>query len=110
VIGYRASLRMVFVLSITIAIFYFIFTKIDFHSVVEVLLHANLFYLLIALLLLFVIILITTKRWQTILETLGYNFRYKECFYLILGAFSLTSIIPSKSGDITKAYYLKEIS
>ncbi len=99
---------MVFVFAITIAIFYFIFTKIDFYSVLEVLSHANPFYLFIALLLLFVVILITAKRWQTILETMGYNFQYKECFILIMAAFPLTSITPSKSGDVIKAYYLKD--
>lgn len=104
----KHSLRTLLVLSITVAIFYLIFTKIDFYSVVEVLSHANIFYLFIALSLLFVIILITAKRWQTILETIGYNFRYKECFNLIMGALPLTSITPSKSGDVIKAYYLKD--
>jgi len=104
----RSLLKTILVSSITIAIFYFIFTKIDFFSVIEVLSHASIFYLLIALLLLFAIILITAKRWQTILETMGYNFQYKECFNLIMGAFPLTSITPSKSGDVIKAYYLKD--
>ncbi len=104
----KTILRTVLILSITILIFYFIFTKIDFHSVIEVLSHANIFYLFIALLLLFAVILITAKRWQTILKTIGYNFQYKECFNLIMAAFPLTSITPSKSGDIIKAYYLKD--
>ena len=103
-----SRLKTVLVLSITIAIFYSIFTKIDFYSVIVVLSHANIFYLLIALSLLFVIILITAKRWQTILETMGYNFQYNECFSLIMAAFPLTSITPSKSGDVIKAYYLKD--
>ena len=101
-------LKTVLVISLTLIIFYLIFTKIDFYSVLAVLSHANLSYLFIALLLLFVIILITAKRWQTILETMGYNLRYKECFNLIMAAFPLTSITPSKSGDIIKAYYLKD--
>ena len=105
---FKEILKAVAVVCITIAIFYLIFTKIDFYSVVEVLSHANLFYLFIALLLLFVIILIIAKRWQTILETMGYNFQYKECFNLIMAAFPLTSITPSKSGDVIKAYYLKD--
>ena len=104
----QAAIRAILVLSITIAIFYFIFTKIDFHSVVDVLSHANIFYLLIALLLMVIGVLIIAKRWQTILETMGYNFQYKECFNLIMAAFPLTSITPSKSGDIIKAYYLKD--
>ena len=104
----KTFFRTLLVLSITIAIFYFIFTKIDFYSVLEILSHANIFYLLIALLLLVVGVLIIAKRWQIILETMGYNFRYKECFNLIMAAFPLTSITPSKSGDIIKAYYLKD--
>ena len=103
-----STLRIICVIAITIAIFFIIFTKIGFYSVVDVLLHANIFYLLIALLLLFAILLITAKRWQTILETMGYNFGYKECFNLIMAAFPLTSITPSKSGDVIKAYYLKD--
>jgi uncharacterized protein (TIRG00374 family) len=53
-------------------------------------------------------VLIIAKRWQIILETIGYNFQYKECFNLIMAAFPLTSITPSKSGDVIKAYYLKD--
>ena len=101
-------LKTVVVLAITIAIFYFIFTKIDFHSVVEVLSHASVFYLLMALLLMITYIPIIAKRWQTILETIGYKLQYKECFNLIMAAFPLTSITPSKSGDVIKAYYLKD--
>ena len=100
--------KTILVLSITIAIFYFIFTKIDFYSVIEVLSHANLFYLFIALLLIVIILLITAKRWQTILAMMSYNLRYKECFNLIMGALPLTSITPSKSGDVIKAYYLRD--
>ena len=101
-------LKTILVSLITLIIFYFIFTKIDFYSVIEVLSHANTFYLLIALLLTVIGVLIIAKRWQTILKTMGYNFRYKECFNLIMGAFPLSSITPSKSGDIIKAYYLKD--
>jgi len=99
---------MVFVLSITIAIFYFIFTKIDFYSVVNVLSHANVFYLLIALLLLSVIILLGVKRWQIILNAMDYSIPYRKCFTIVMGALPLTSITPSKSGDVIKAYYLKD--
>ncbi|CAD6492620.1 MAG: Lysylphosphatidylglycerol synthase TM region [Candidatus Argoarchaeum ethanivorans] len=104
----KTLFRTSLVLIITLSIFYVLFTKIKFFSVVEVLSHANLLYLLIVLLLLFAIILITAKRWQIILETIGYNFQYKECFNLIMAAFPLTSITPSKSGDVIKAYYLKD--
>lgn len=96
------------VLIITFAIFYVIFTKIDFCSVIEVLLHTDLKYLLIALLLMIIGVFIRAKRWQAILETMGYNCEYKECFNLIMASAPLTSITPAKSGDVIKAYYLKD--
>ena len=98
----KSIMRAILVLAVTIAIFYFIFTKVDFYSVVDILSHANVFYLFIALLLLFVIILITAKRWQTILEleTMGCNFQYK----FLMAAFPLTSITPSKSGDVDERF------
>lgn len=104
----KSILRTLLVIFVTLIIFYLIFTKIDFYSVIDVLSHANLFYLLIGLLLLVIDMLIIAKRWQTLLKTMGYNFQYKECFNLIMAAFPLTSITPSKSGDIIKAYYLKD--
>jgi uncharacterized protein (TIRG00374 family) len=101
-------LKSVLVISITIAIFYIIFSKIDFWSVVEVLSHVDLFYLFIALLLMITYLSITAKRWQTILETMDYKLQYKECFYVMMGAQPIASITPSKSGDIAKAYYLRD--
>ena len=41
-------LKTVGIIFITLSIFYIVFTKIDFYSVVEVLLHANVFYLFIS--------------------------------------------------------------
>ena len=101
-------LKTVLVISITIAIFYFIFTKIDFFSVVNVLSSSNPFWLSIALFLSLLVIAIIAKRWQVLLKAMGYNLQYKECFNLIMGALPLTSITPSKSGDVIKAYYLKD--
>jgi uncharacterized membrane protein YbhN (UPF0104 family) len=78
---FKEILKAVAVVCITIAIFYFIFTKIDFYSVVEVLLHANLFYLLIALLLLVIGVLITAKRWQTIINRKDIDLMF-SCLFL----------------------------
>lgn len=94
-------------LAITLGIFYAIFTKIDILSVVDVLKRSSLLYLLIALLLLFAIVLIGTKRWQKILEAIGYSLSYKECLYVLMGAAPSSMVTPSKSGDVIRAYYLK---
>lgn len=100
-------LKNALVLSITVLIFYLLFTKIDFYSVGSVLLSSNPPWLVIALILSLSSVTISAKRWQTLLKKLGYNCQYKESFYLTLGALPLTSITPLKMGDAIKAYYLK---
>lgn len=101
-------LKTVAVTFITLAIFYIIFTKIDFYSVAEVLLRANVFYLFIAVVLSLMIILLGVKRWQIILDTMGYSIQFSKCFIVVMGALPLTSITPSKSGDVIKAYFLRK--
>ena len=101
-------LKTVLVLSITLIIFYLIFTKIDFFSVVDVLSTSDPFWLSIALFLSIFSIMMVTKRWQVLLKMIECNLRYKDSFFIIMAAFPLTSITPSKSGDIIRAYYLKD--
>jgi uncharacterized protein (TIRG00374 family) len=101
-------LKTVLVLSITALIFYLLFTKINFFSVLNILLSSDPPWLLVALLLSLLSLTITAKRWQTLLKTLGYDFQYKESFYLILGALPLALIAPLRAGDAIKAYYLKD--
>ena len=101
-------LKTVVITFITLSIFYIIFTKIDFHSVVAVLLRANVFYLFIAIVLSLMVILLGVKRWQIILDTMNHPVPFSKCFTVVMGALPLTSITPSKSGDVIKAYYLRK--
>jgi len=103
----QSLLKNVVTVFITLGIFSILFMKIDFYSVVEVLSHANVIYLGLIFLLTLLIPVISAKRWKTILGSMKYDISYKECFYMIMGTLPLTSITPSKSGDIIKAYYLK---
>jgi len=100
--------KSVLVISITALIFYLLFTKISFFSVLNVLLSSDPLWLVIALLLSLSVVAVVAKRWQTLLKILGYDLRYKESLYLILGALPLTSITLAKTGDVIKAYYLKD--
>ena len=103
-----STLRIICITLITIAIFYFIFTKIDFYSVVEVLSHTDPFYLLLSLLPLILSFPIWVKRWQTIIETMGYSIPFIKCFNVLMASVPLASVTPTKSGDIIRAYYLKD--
>lgn len=105
----KSILRPVLVLAITIGIFVAIFTRVEFHSTLQVLSNAKPQYLVIAALITLMSPVIRTRRWQTILSTAGYRLRYWQCFRLVMAAAPLTSITPSKSGDIVKAYYLRDM-
>jgi len=101
-------MKRIVLISITLIIFYVIFTKIDFHLLVDALLGASLFYLSVALVLWIIIVNIRVKRWQIILRAIGYSIPYKECFMGVMGAMALAPLAPSKSNDFIKAYYLKD--
>lgn len=101
-------LKTALIITITLAIFYIIFSKIDFFSVIDVLSNANLWYLTLAFLVTLLIPLIQAKRWKSILKAMGYDLRYLECFCMVMGTHPLASVTPTKAGDLVKAYYIKD--
>lgn len=104
----KSILRPILLLIITVAIFYLIFSRISVSSVLGVLLHSQLGFLLIAFFLTLLFIVIQAKRYQILLEAIGYSLTYQKCLYVIMGAIPLSSITPSKAGDVIRAYYLKD--
>lgn len=102
------SSKMVPLIIITIIIFGIILTQIDFWSVADALDKSNRAYLLISLFPQILSILILVKRWQTVLDAMGYNIPFSRCFNVLMAALPLTSITPSKSGDVIRAYYLRD--
>ena len=92
----------------TLLIFYLLFTQIDTRSVVQVLSSANLFYILVSILVLALLIPIGVFRWQIVLKVTGYPLPFWRCFTILMASLPLTSISPSKSGELIKAYYLKD--
>lgn len=103
-----AKLKMLTIIIFTVLIFYIIFTRIDAGSVIKILSNVNPLYLLLSILILGVIVLLSVRRWQIILRTTGYSLSFQRSFYILMAAFPLTSITPAKSGDVIKAYYLRD--
>ena len=101
-------LKIILVSIVTLIIFCLIFTKIDIHVVIKILSHADPLYLLLAVLISFTAILISIRRWHTVLKVMGYSIPFSTCFNVLMAALSLASITPSRSGDIIRAYYLKD--
>lgn len=93
---------------ITLIIFSIILTQIDLWSVADAIDNSNWAYLLFSLFPLILSILVLTKRWQTVLDAMGYQIPFSRCFKVLMAALPLTSITPSKSGDVIRAYYLRD--
>jgi uncharacterized membrane protein YbhN (UPF0104 family) len=47
-------------------------------------------------------------RFQAVLHAAGYPVRVRRAYQLTMGAWPISSITPSKSGDLVKAYYLRQ--
>ena len=93
---------------ISVAILLFIYTKIDVVNLLEVLRNCNGIVLAIAIAMVIPITLITSWRLQQLVpkRSLG----LLEANRLILGASVLNMVLPSKMGDIAKAYFMAERS
>jgi uncharacterized membrane protein YbhN (UPF0104 family) len=93
---------------ITLLIFYLLFTRIDFFAVLDILKQVSIWYLLSAFLVLTVLSpLMSALRWQGILKSMNYHVSFLRCSLITVGIWPLSAISPSKSGDLLKAYSLK---
>ena len=93
---------------ITITIFYLIFRSVPIQDLVTVFLNANYMYIFLSLLPLCLSLVFLAKRWQVILDVMGYHIPLKECFIIIMAAMPFSTVTPSKSGDLVRAYYLRD--
>ena len=93
---------------ISVAILLFIYTKIDLANLIEVFKNCDGRMLAIAVGMVIPITLITSWRLQQLVPKSSLGFI--EANRLILGASVLNMVLPSKMGDIAKAYFMSERS
>lgn len=92
---------------IPIAIFTVIFLNIDIELFYENLKNLNLYFFIPALLYFFVYPIIGIERWRLLINT-KYNLDFKTAFRIYFIGETLNIILPSKAGDISKAYFVKK--
>ena len=100
--------RFTIFFAVTLLVFYFIFQKVDYRSLGEVLLNANLFYLVIGFLLIFLALIFSAKKWQVLIKAMGYSLGWKESLGIVMAAYPISVVTPAKSGDLIRAYYLRD--
>ncbi|NER96129.1 MAG: flippase-like domain-containing protein [Symploca sp. SIO1B1] len=93
-------------LVVSLIILAVIYWKIDFQGLINVLENCNLWWMMISLGMVVPLTMFTAWRLQQLMpsSTLGFG----EANRLILAASVLNMVLPSKMGDIVKAYFLKQ--
>ena len=92
---------------ITLLIFCLLFAYVDLSVVVDILKEMNVWYLPLAFLLSISCLLMLALRWKEILKSMDYHVSFIRCFLIVVGIWPLATVSPSKSGDLLRAYSLK---
>lgn len=101
-------MKKIISLVISILILGFIYWKIDFESLIKVLHNTDKFWLIISLGMVIPITLFTAWRLQQLMPKNHNSLSFAEANRLILAASVLNMILPSKMGDMAKAYFMKK--
>ena len=106
--GQRNSLlRGLLLVALTLFVFYLLFRQIDLSQVIALLRVIPISTWLIATLLTLSFPVMSAVRWHLILGTMGFDVSVARCLLIIVGIWPLSSVSPSKTGDLLKAVSLR---
>lgn len=94
-------------LAVSLLILIVIYWKIDFSGLIKVFQNCNGWWMTISLGMVVPLTLITAWRLQQLMPS-GARLGFGEAIRLILAASVLNMVLPSKMGDIAKAYFMKQ--
>lgn len=94
-------------LAVSVAILLIIYSKIDFQGLIQVFKNCDRVWMFISLGMVIPITLCTSWRLQQLMPK-GTYLSFIEANRLILGASVLNMVLPSKMGDIAKAYFMRD--
>jgi uncharacterized protein (TIRG00374 family) len=94
-------------ITISLIILAVIYTKIDFPGLIQVFKNCDRWWMAISLGMVVPLTLFTAWRLQQLMPT-GSRLGFGEANRLILAASVLNMVLPSKMGDIAKAYFMKQ--
>ena len=94
-------------IAVSLLILAIIYSKIDFSGLIKVFQNCNGWWMIISLGMVVPLTLITSWRLQQLMPA-GARLGFGEANRLILAASVLNMVLPSKMGDIAKAYFMKQ--
>ena len=98
----------IFKIFLTIILFMVLFIKVNFLDVVKIIFSLNSVYLIGAFLLVPVLYIIRTVRWNLFLHFFGINLQFFESFKIIIIGTFYGLITPGKVGELGRAYHVPE--
>lgn len=102
-------MKHVFILLLTIIIFIFLFSKIDFLEIIKIFKKVNLILLSLSVFISFFNnIFLHATMWRYILKYLGCDISLKEVVFVRMASYSFKVLFPLKSGEFVKVLYLKK--
>ncbi len=96
-------------LIVTLAVFVFLFSRMDFAKATAILGQADLRLVAAAFCLSLTFPWLCAIRWNLIVRRLGTDLGWWNSFILVMAAWPLGTITPAKSGDLIKIVFLKDI-
>lgn len=100
-------MKKIISLVVSLVILVVIYTKIDFARLLEVFQNSDRLWMVVSLAMVIPLTLLTSWRLQQLMPPSGV-LRFGEANRLILASSTLNMILPSKMGDIAKAYFMRE--
>lgn len=104
----NTAIRGLLLITLTAIVFWLLFRKIDLAGVMGLLAAVPPLVWLSATLLTFTFPVLSAIRWYLVLRVMGFDVPISRCLLVIIGIWPLSSISPSKAGDLLKAVSLRE--
>lgn len=92
---------------VSVVILFIIYSKIDFQGLIQVFQNCDRLWMITSLAMVIPITFVTSWRLQQLMPS-GKSLSFIEANRLILGSSVLNMVLPSKMGDIAKAYFMKD--
>jgi glycosyltransferase 2 family protein len=90
----------------SVAILLVIYTRIDMHALLDRLAHAHPLYFALAIACFVPQILVTALRWKIMMADIR-PMKLLESIQMVMAGKALNALVPSKLGEMSKAYFLK---
>lgn len=104
----RSIFRFFIPLLITCGLLVFLISKINFNNLVEIFASSNiLLFIIITTIFLVLNSIFFSFRWQQTLNIIGYSISFKKALILSMASYPISKITPLNSGDLARAYFLK---